>query len=890
MEALSNIGATLYCLNRLGEAEEYWKNVIAIRPDYLEAVEHLVGLLCSTQRSKQAVETIENIQQALRIPSNDESHRQKRIKKGIGTNLLHRNDVTNHYNHDEALAAQAVRDLNVSGCLHDEYSSSGYNIPASENGRMLGLVHAKGNMLYALKSIDRASEAFEEGVLISAGRDMGCVQNLIRRIQIVLSPMAYGHRPVDQAALSAPLLLAPEQAKRTAELVFGATGGQLPGLRFVADGVQKKTAISTTSNSLLSLAKIFQDAMSAGGSAPGPRPRSSGVGDILALYYLSLSLQESPSTANNVGILLASVQQSSAHPAAFSSFSNAQRLPGIVPGSGLELALAYYQYGLHLDKQHVHLHTNLGSLLKDIGQLDLAISMYEKAVDCDPTFDIALTNLANAVKDRGRIEEAIKFYRRAVDANPEFAEAVCGLSTALNSVCDWKGRGGVFLNDGKFDRWHVNDEGMLVDAQLERRGTGLMKKVVNIVARQLQEASAWGVGVLTEVIFASLVSQLNATGAGYTEPSLNLSSEMRKWEGKHWEGSRLLRLIERSTRSTMRTWYLDRYVRGGDHLRSYPRVRPPSTLTVPSAPTVLPFHTFTCPLTAKDVRRISQRNALRISCSTLRSPWVPNSVYPPPKPPSPCLNIGYVSSDFNNHPLAHLMQSVFGFHDRSRAKAFCYATTASDKSVHRKQIEREAPEFRDVSNWSSDKLVEQIVKDGIHILVNLNGYTRGARNDIFAARPAPIQMSFMGFAGTLGAEWCDYLLADTTAIPPETLRPHRSNLTLTDVFRDDAEGDAEDWIYSENIIFCRDTFFCCDHRQSADEAERAVTWEGEQRRRWKMRKEIFPDLPDDAIILGNFNQLYKVRTSIGLHCRCPFFVVESSLTCCRSTQPLSAPG
>jgi hypothetical protein len=258
---------------------------------------------------------------------------------------------------------------------------------------------------------------------------------------------------------------------------------------------------------------------------------------------------------------------------------------------------------------------------------------------------------------------------------------------------------------------------------------------------------------------------------------------------------------------------------------------------------------------------ISQRNALRISCSTLRSPWIPSTVYEPPAPPSPHLNVGYVSSDFNNHPLAHLMQSVFGFHDQSRVRAFCYATTASDKSIHRQQIEREAPVFRDVSTWTSDRLVDQIVKDGIHILVNLNGYTRGARNEIFAARPAPIQMSFMGFAGTLGAEWCDYLLADATAIPPSTLRPHRNNLNLEDVFRDEADGETNDWVYSENIVFCRDTFFCCDHAQSADGSnERDMTWETEQQRRWKMRKELFPGLRDDVIILGNFNQLYKVRT------------------------------
>lgn len=213
------------------------------------------------------------------------------------------------------------------------------------------------------------------------------------------------------------------------------------------------------------------------------------------------------------------------------------------------------------------------------------------------------------------------------------------------------------------------------------------------------------------------------------------------------------------------------------------------------------------------------------------------------------------------------MQSVFGFHDQRRVKAFCYATTASDKSIHRQQIEREAPVFRDVSSWTSDRLVDQIVSDGIHILVNLNGYTRGARNEIFAARPAPIQMSFMGFAGTMGAEWCDYLLADSTAIPPSTLRPHRDNLSLGDVFRDEVDAEKDDWIYSENIIFCRDTFFCCDHAQSADGSdERDMSWEAEQRRRWKMRKELFPKLRDDVIIMGNFNQLYKVCS---LHTKSP---------------------
>ncbi|CAG7566521.1 unnamed protein product [Fusarium equiseti] len=822
VEAITNKAATLYCLSRQDEAEKNWIRAVEVRPSYLEAVEHLVGLLYK-KRSKEAVEIIDHVQRALRISS-----------------------VQDQRNGHQGLHGQVAKTPG--------FASSGYALPAKENGRILALIHAKGTMLYSLKEVNKASEAFEEAVLISVGRRMTGIQDLVRQIQTALSP---NESRGPSSYNTRPLLLPPERARHTAQLVFGGNGA-LPGLQHVAEGSTKRAAVQTTSNSLLSLAKIFQDSLSTGQGAPNILRRPSGVEDILALYYLSLSLQESPSTANNVGILLAGVQQAASNPpkpnADVLSHPN---IPGIVPGSGLALALAYYHYGLRLDPKHVHLHTNLGSLLKDIGQLDLAIQMYEQAVSCDGTFDIALTNLANAVKDRGRINDAISYYKRAVNSNPEFAEAVCGLSTALNSVCDWRGRGGVMLKGGKYDRWHVDDQGLLIDARALGHEDGLVNRVVRIINRQLSEASHWGRGILDERRIAAFAQQIQDLGIGTSQ---EVEQGLRNWSNKPWEGSRIVRLIERATRATQWKWYHDRHESGNQEADTrYTRLRLPNGLTVPSAPTVLPFHTFTCPLSAKDIRTISQRNGIRISCSTLRLPWLPLTVYRPPPPPRPHLNIGYVSSDFNNHPLAHLMQSVFGFHDPQRARAFCYATTASDRSVHRQQIEREAPVFHDASSWPADKLVEQIIKDEIHILVNLNGYTRGARNEIFAARPAPVQMSFMGFAGTLGAEWCDYILADSTAIPPETLRPWRGNSTVADILKDETEGEEEDWMYSENIIFCRDTFFCCDHAQSCDEGERLITWEQEQQRRWKMRKELFPALADDIIIMGNFNQLYKIE-------------------------------
>lgn len=867
---MSNLAATLLSLNRRDEAEQHWIRSIKLRPSFFEAIEHLVGLLCEDRRGKEAIKIIEYVEQALRISrtlnsfapidANTDSVGEDSLSPSISLSERSEYGISDRESLDERAFSNRY-------FASPAFGSSGYAIVPSDNGRILALIHCKGNMLYALGDNAGAAKAFEDAILIGAGKRHLGIRGLIRKILAVFSDRANvdGFRSSRNYAAEEPILLPPEMALETSRLVFPSQG-QLPGLVEVTNGMAKRAAISIVSNSLLSLAKIYQDGMSSSGaSANGPRA-TSGVQEILALYYLSLSLQPSPSTANNVGILLASVQHSTSSKASMGpSRSVDQMIPGVVPGSGIALALKYYNYGLRLDDHHAHLYTNLGSLFKDIGQLNAAIKMYEKAVECDGNFDIALANLANAVKDQGKISDAIAYYRRAVSSNPDFAEAVCGLANALNSVCSWTGRGGVYYPGEKRDRWHVDDEGMLYDGRTARfANSGWIERVVAIVEKQLRDGEGWGKGVLHSIDVEDLLKQFDSAYNDRESKNQNAKSMRRaleSWAENPWEGAKVVRLVERATKRLGWQWYWDKYIRRRP-CSTFDRTRPqlPAALAIPSAPTVLPFHTFTCPLSARQIRRISQRNGLRISCSTLRAPWLQSRIYEPPPPPNPQLHIGYVSSDFNNHPLAHLMQSVFGLHNKTHVKAFCYATTAGDGSVHRQQIEREAPKFYDSSSWSIDRLVNQVVEDGIHILVNLNGYTRGARNEVFAARPAPIQMSFMGFAGTLGAEWCDYLLADKIAVPPQTLRPWRRNVDLLDQTMDENnEEDPSDWVYGENIIFTKDTFFCCDHRQSApDSQEVRLSWADEQGRRWKMRRELFPDLADDIVILGNFNQLYKV--------------------------------
>jgi len=106
-----------------------------------------------------------------------------------------------------------------------------------------------------------------------------------------------------------------------------------------------------------------------------------------------------------------------------------------------------------------------------------------------------------------------------------------------------------------------------------------------------------------------------------------------------------------------------------------------------------------------------------------------------------------------------MFQSIFGMHDSSKFEVFCYALSAPDGSFWRRRIEAEAEHFKDISLLHAGDAAQLISNDGVHMLVNLNGYTKGARNEIFALHPAPVQISFLGFAGTMGADYIEYVNA-----------------------------------------------------------------------------------------------------------------------------------
>jgi predicted O-linked N-acetylglucosamine transferase (SPINDLY family) len=129
------------------------------------------------------------------------------------------------------------------------------------------------------------------------------------------------------------------------------------------------------------------------------------------------------------------------------------------------------------------------------------------------------------------------------------------------------------------------------------------------------------------------------------------------------------------------------------------------------------------------------------------------------------VRIGYVSNDFRDHPTSYLAMGMLRHHNKYRFDIIIYDTSYDDGHAMRRQVFSKANIVKDISKLSDAAAASVIHKDKIDVLVDLNGLTEGTRLGIFAFRPAPVQMSYLGFPGTTGTPFVDYIIADDYTLP-----------------------------------------------------------------------------------------------------------------------------
>ncbi|KAF8556202.1 hypothetical protein OG21DRAFT_1437515 [Imleria badia] len=658
------------------------------------------------------------------------------------------------------------------------------------------------------------------------------------------------------------VILFPDQIHQLSTFILSSQKGYLPGIRAtqlpaeLSDEQYCQESKMAMASVLVCLARRFQTSHATELFNISDKPFCTVEALSLIMHYLAASLFPNASTLNDIGVILCGL----------SSGEVVTNLHG-EQTSAREVARLYYEKGLQLDPSHPHLLSNLGSLLKDAGHMTRAIGIFNHALACHPELDIALVNMANTLRDMSQYAEAIPYYQRAISVNPAFADAYCGLYQATNAVCYWDGRA----------TW--------------------IEKAIEVCEKQLSDMHNQTTSLLSTHSLDDWMFLVRTAHSGRLSPLEEHTWKVRFGHFLQVDPSRLsrpcgeagffIRLIEWYQTRIQHSLYIKAYGQAY-HSEHANIARVYENMTIPNSdlisaikgsrlPMILPFHTFTLPLTARTIRLIAHRNALHTSLAAFSQFGTNLSVYPPPPPPfHGRINIGYVSSDFTDHPLTHLMKSVFAMHDKKRLNVFLYATSPTDGSSYREYYERQTDfHFNDVSSWSISNVIERIVQDQIHILVNLGGYTKGSKNEIFAARPSPVQVSLMGFAGTLAAGWCDYLVCDPIVCPldlfvqvgaarrrsPKGRSSHEMTPDVGVPINDGSDPASSDdgWIYTECPIYMPHTYFATDHKQSCSKLGTTSTlWPDELQRRDQLRATIFPDLPKDVIIFANFNQLYKI--------------------------------
>ena len=184
------------------------------------------------------------------------------------------------------------------------------------------------------------------------------------------------------------------------------------------------------------------------------------------------------------------------------------------------------------------------------------------------------------------------------------------------------------------------------------------------------------------------------------------------------------------------------------------------------------------------------------------------------------IHICYFSSDFRNHPVSYLLVRVLELHDKSKFKIFAYSLGSYKEDDMTLRIKKAVNVFRDLKNLSDEEIFSLARKDNIDISIDLLGYTGAARPSIFSLRTSPIQISYLGFAGTMGHDMMDYILADKILIPED-----------------------EQKFYSEKILHMKNNAYCCDDTLKIKKSN-------------KKREDY--NLPENGFIFACFNNNFKI--------------------------------
>ena len=443
-----------------------------------------------------------------------------------------------------------------------------------------------------------------------------------------------------------------------------------------------------------------------------------------------------------------------------------------------------FRNAIALKPDLVATHNNLGYMLEGLGRLQDAEQCYRHALAREPNYAEAHNNLANTLKAQGRLQEAEQHLRRALTIKPHYVDAQYNLGIVLQAL-------------------NRLDEAVASYRQALEFEPNYVRAHYNLgIALQ-------GLGRLQEA--EKSYCQARALKPDYAEARcmcLFLRQSLCAWADLAQDASAIRQLVSNG-----------------------------------EGKMIFPFTFLALPDThAEEQYQCARQCAESAFQSSLGRP----PLFEASSKERPRLRIGYLSADFHEHATSNLIAEVIERHNRGRVEVYAYSYGRDDRSSMRRRMQTAFDFFHDIATISDDAAARMILSHGIDILVDLKGFTANARLNITALRPAPLQVSWLGYPGTLGhPRLADYLIGDPVVTPLEHAQ-----------------------YYSETLALM-------PHCYQPNDRQRKV---GNR----PMRAEV--GLPEDGIVFCCFNQSYKITpTMFGLWCRVLAAVPGSVLWLLRAT-------
>lgn len=362
-----------------------------------------------------------------------------------------------------------------------------------------------------------------------------------------------------------------------------------------------------------------------------------------------------------------------------------------------------------------------------------AAEAFRRAAEADPQDSRAYNNLGATWAAMGRHREAIEAIRKAIALDPHYAQAHFNLGASLQALGDRVGAFRGFVRAIELDPEH--DEAFYY------------------LGMEHQDA-----GRLNEALACYLRScELNPNAAHVFAAMGRALQELKRPREAEQAFEKALSL--ESDDSVVRALLLQLLAANCDWDRLAARQSTIPTLGVEGDP-VPPFTMLALDGDPHRQRRRSENYAAASFSAIAPLPPVPRPAARPGR-----LRIGYFSSDFHDHPVFHCTARMFELHDRSGFEVHAYALGPARAGALRDRAAAAFDGFHEIGHLGDHEIAQLVRTHGIDIAIDLNGYTEHHRLGVFARRPAPVQMTYLGYPGTLGTSFIDYLIADRIVVP-----------------------------------------------------------------------------------------------------------------------------